>query len=52
MSKELKTQLIQQCKDTVGNDLDGRRPLNIAVGIQISILGILRKYNNYFLITF
>jgi predicted GTPase len=31
MSKELKTQLIQQCKDTVGNDLDGRRPLNIAV---------------------
>ena len=31
MSKELKTQLIQQCKYTVGNDLDGRRPLNIAV---------------------
>ena len=31
MSKELKTQLILQCKDTVGNDLDERRPLNIAV---------------------
>ena len=31
MSKELKTQLIQQCKDTVGNDVGGRRPLNIAV---------------------
>ena len=31
MSKELKTQLIEQCKDTVGNDLGGRRPLNIAV---------------------
>ena len=31
MSKELKTQLIQQCKYTVGNELDGRRPLNIAV---------------------
>jgi predicted GTPase len=91
---------IQHCKDTVGNELDGRRPLNIAVigppgcgkssflntifasfnnndracwreiaktrdygehdiqevqglyGIQISILGILRKYDNYFLITF
>ena len=31
MSKELKTQLIQQCKDMVGNDVDGRRPLTIAV---------------------
>jgi hypothetical protein len=31
MSKELKTKLLQQCKDTVGNDLGGRRPLNIAV---------------------
>ena len=31
MSKELKTQLIQQCRHIVGNDLDGRRPLNIAV---------------------
>ena len=31
MSKELKTKLLQQCKDIVGNDLDGRRPLNIAV---------------------
>jgi predicted GTPase len=31
MSKELKTQLIQQCTDAVGNELDGRRPLNIAV---------------------
>ena len=31
MSKELKTQLILQCKDTLSNDLDGRRPLNIAV---------------------
>ena len=31
MSKELKTELIRQCKDIVGNDLDGRRPLNIAV---------------------
>jgi len=31
MSKELKTQLILQCKETVGNDLGGRRPLNIAV---------------------
>jgi predicted GTPase len=30
-SKELKTQLIEQCMKTVGNDLDGRRPLNIAV---------------------
>ena len=31
MSKKLKTKLIQHCKDTVGNELDGRRPLNIAV---------------------
>jgi predicted GTPase len=31
MSKELKTELILQCNDIVGNDLDGRRPLNIAV---------------------
>ena len=31
MSKELKTQLILQCMTTVGNDLDRRRPLNIAV---------------------
>ena len=31
MSKELKTQLILQCNDTLSNDLDGRRPLNIAV---------------------
>jgi predicted GTPase len=31
MSKELKTKLLQQCKDTVGNNLGGRRPLNIAV---------------------
>ena len=31
MSKELKTELIQQCQYIVGNDLDGRRPLNIAV---------------------
>ena len=31
MSKELKPQLIEQCMKTVGNDQDGRRPLNIAV---------------------
>jgi predicted GTPase len=31
MSKELKTQLILQCRHIVGNELDGRRPLNIAV---------------------
>jgi predicted GTPase len=31
MSKELKTKLLQQCNDTVGNNLGGRRPLNIAV---------------------
>jgi predicted GTPase len=31
MSKKLKTQLILQCKETVGNDLHGRKPLNIAV---------------------
>ena len=31
MNKELKTKLIEQCKHTVGNDLDGRTPLNIAV---------------------
>ena len=31
MSKELKTKLLQQCKDTVGNNLGGRKPLNIAV---------------------
>jgi predicted GTPase len=31
MSKERKRQLILQCKHIVGNDLDGQRPLNIAV---------------------
>ena len=31
MSKELKKKLIEQCKEIVGNELDGRRPLNIAV---------------------
>jgi predicted GTPase len=31
MSQELKTKLLQQCKDIVGNNLGGRRPLNIAV---------------------
>ena len=31
MSKEQKTQLILQCQQIVGKDLDGRRPLNIAV---------------------
>jgi predicted GTPase len=31
MSKELKSKLILQCKHTVGNDLDGQTPLNIAV---------------------
>jgi predicted GTPase len=31
MSKERKSQLILQCRHIVGNDLDGRRPLNIAV---------------------
>ena len=31
MSKELKTKLILLCKTIVGNDLDGQRPLNIAV---------------------
>ena len=31
MSKPLKSQLILQCQHIVGNDLDGRRPLNIAV---------------------
>jgi predicted GTPase len=31
MSKELKNKLIKQCNDIVGKELDGRRPLNIAV---------------------
>ena len=31
MRKKLKTQLILQCKPTVGNDMSGRRPFNIAV---------------------
>ena len=31
MSKERKTKLILQCRHIVGNDLDGRGPLNIAV---------------------
>ena len=31
MSKTLKSELILQCQHIVGNDLDGRRPLNIAV---------------------
>ena len=31
MSRDLKTKLVLQCMDIVGNDMDGRRPLNIAV---------------------
>jgi predicted GTPase len=31
MSKTRKSELILQCQQIVGNDLDGRRPLNIAV---------------------
>jgi predicted GTPase len=31
MSKELKSKLIIQCQETVGNDLHGQTPLNIAV---------------------
>ena len=31
MGEELKNKLIKQCKDIVGKELDGRRPLTIAV---------------------
>ena len=31
MSIEEKAELIMQCKEIVGNDMSGRRPLNIAV---------------------
>ena len=31
MSKTLRSELILQCQHIVGNDLDRRRPLNIAV---------------------